>query len=163
MNLTKTSIGIGFSFCFQYWDIISGNTKQIEVYIDDFIAMTNNLHKHNIKHMSRAILHGIHSISPPPNITGHKRGDPISIKKLKQGDGYWSTTKEILGWKFDGQNYLVSRDDAIFYSHSLTLIQLFLHILLIFLCGLGYQNKWFFCFISYVFFYEDIFTLLCNW
>jgi len=28
--------------------------------------------------------------------------EPISIKKLKQGNGHWATSKEILGWIFDG-------------------------------------------------------------
>jgi len=30
------------------------------------------------------------------------KDEPISIKKLKQGEGHWATRKEILGWLFDG-------------------------------------------------------------
>ena len=55
-----------------------------EMYVDDFIAITNNNTQDNIKHMSRAILHGIHSIFPSPQITNHNGGDPVSEKKLKQ-------------------------------------------------------------------------------
>jgi hypothetical protein len=32
----------------------------------------------------------------------HAGEDPVSIKKLKQGDGLWATRKELLGWVFDG-------------------------------------------------------------
>jgi hypothetical protein len=33
---------------------------------------------------------------------GHAGQDPVSIKKLKQGDGLWATRKELLGWVFNG-------------------------------------------------------------
>lgn len=59
---------------------------QMEVYVDDFIAMTNNASSQHLTNWSRSILHGIHSIFPPPLVTQHKGGDPISIKKLKQED-----------------------------------------------------------------------------
>jgi hypothetical protein len=57
-----------------------------------------------ILHFSRAMLHGIHTVFPPPSSTGHGGGDPISEKKLKAGDGLWEVRKEILGWIFDGVN-----------------------------------------------------------
>jgi len=44
-----------------------------------------------------------HSLSfPPLDPDENKDDEPISVKKLKQGDGMWSTKKEILGWLFDG-------------------------------------------------------------
>lgn len=49
------------------------------------------------------MLHGIHAIFPPPSITQHNGFDPISEAKLDKGEGTWSTTKEILGWNFDGE------------------------------------------------------------
>ena len=55
-----------------------------------------------LRHYSRALLHGIHSVFPPPNITGHSGADPILIKKLNQGDRLWEVRKEILGWMIDG-------------------------------------------------------------
>eukprot|EP00957_Ditylum_brightwellii_P111938 8536534-Ditylum_brightwellii.AAC.1 len=32
----------------------------IEVFVDDFIGATNKLHKGNLQHLSRAMLHGLH-------------------------------------------------------------------------------------------------------
>ena len=58
-----------------------------EVYVDDYITVTNNASVANIEQASRAMLHGIHSIFPPPSVTNHHEEDPISIKKLIQQDG----------------------------------------------------------------------------
>jgi len=56
----------------------------------------------------RAVLHGIHYVFPPPDPTKEPSDEPISIKKLKQGDGLWSTWKEILGWMFDGSTCCIN-------------------------------------------------------
>ena len=68
-----------------------------EVFVDDFIGSTNNLQKSNLIHLSRAMLHGVHSLFSPPDITNHQGEDPISQKKLHNGEGAWSLQKEILG------------------------------------------------------------------
>ena len=75
----------------------------VEVYVDDFLGITNNMDPTHLKHFGRALLHGIHSVFPPPTITGHDGGDPISEKKMQQGDGQWAHIKEILGWEFNGK------------------------------------------------------------
>ena len=54
------------------------------------------------------MLHGVHSIFPPPPITNHDGDDPISEKKIDKGEGVWSTTKEILGWIVDGVEYTIT-------------------------------------------------------
>jgi hypothetical protein len=54
------------------------------------------------------MLHGIHTIFPPPSVTGHTGGDPISLKKLQKGDAQWAYIKEVLGWTFDGQNFTIA-------------------------------------------------------
>jgi hypothetical protein len=77
-------------------------THLMEVYINNFIQLAQTMDVHQLEHLSRAMLHAIHSVFPPPTITGHTGEDPISIKKLKQGDGLWAVRKEILGWVFDG-------------------------------------------------------------
>ena len=59
-------------------------SSEVEVYVDDFIAITNDLSEENLTKLSRAILHGIHSVFPPPTVTGHEGGDPVSIKKLQK-------------------------------------------------------------------------------
>ena len=90
-------------------NLSNNNAKSLlEVFVDDFIAATNNRSKPHLEKLSRAMLHGVHAIFPPPHISGHNGYDPVSEKKLDQGEGTWSTKKEILGWDFDGINFTIS-------------------------------------------------------
>ena len=76
-----------------------------EVFVDDFCAGLQSTDPAILRHYSRALLHAIHQIFPPPAATGHDGEDPISQKKLiLEGEGVWDTRKEILGWIFDGIN-----------------------------------------------------------
>ncbi len=84
---------------------------ELEVFVDDFIAATNCSDKAHLQQISRAMLHGIHSIFPPPHVSGHNGFDPVSEKKLHEGEGVWSHHKEILGWEFDGLNYTIKLPD----------------------------------------------------
>lgn len=72
-----------------------------DVYVDDFCNLVQgNPRRRTI--VRRTIMHHIDKVFPPlhPLPEGpHK--EPISIKKLKQGDGYWSTRKVLLGWEID--------------------------------------------------------------
>ena len=79
----------------------------IEVFVDDFIGMTNGGTEDHLRHVSRAMLHGVHSIFPPPDASGHDGEDPIAQKKLDNGDGDWQYVKEILGWIIDGEQYTI--------------------------------------------------------
>jgi len=74
----------------------------MEVYMDDFIGLAQGLSRCQLTQFTRSVLHGIHLVFPPPDPDENKDDEPISVKKLKQGDGMWSTKKEILGWLFDG-------------------------------------------------------------
>ena len=85
----------------------TNNKDLIEVYVDDFIGVTNQLDMKHLQQISRAVLHGIHCIFPPTSITQHCGGDPISEKKMEKGEGTWSFKKEILGWIFDGLDYTI--------------------------------------------------------
>jgi len=76
--------------------------KLLEVYMDDFIGLAQAITKEELLHFTRAVLHGIHTVFPPPGEGDDPEDEPISLKKLKQGDGRWDTQKEILGWLFDG-------------------------------------------------------------
>jgi len=76
--------------------------KLLEVYMDDFIGLSQSMSQQELIHFTRAVLHGIHTVFPPPGPTDDQTDEPISVKKLKQGDGLWNTQKEILGWLFDG-------------------------------------------------------------
>jgi len=55
-----------------------------------------------LQKFTRAILKGIHTVFPPLGLSDDPTDEPISLKKLKSGDGLWSTQKEILGWLFNG-------------------------------------------------------------
>eukprot|EP00957_Ditylum_brightwellii_P130222 9933839-Ditylum_brightwellii.AAC.1 len=68
-------------------------TALLEVFVDDFIGATNHLSRDNLTHLSRAMLYGLHSIYPPPEITGHPGGDSCAEKKLKKEDGRWAYKK----------------------------------------------------------------------
>jgi hypothetical protein len=76
--------------------------RLLEVYVDDFIHLAQTTNATKLRHLARATLHGLHSCFPPPSVTGHDGEDPVSMKKLKEGDGRWAVRKELLGWIFDG-------------------------------------------------------------
>ena len=78
-----------------------------EVFVDDFIGYTNNGSIDHLKKVSRSMIHGIHSIFPPPEISKHNGEDPISESKIAKGEGIWSTEKEVLGWIFNGDDYTI--------------------------------------------------------
>jgi hypothetical protein len=86
---------------------LSNTTTVVEVFVDDFIAATNNIGRKELQHISRCMLHGVHSVFPPPELTKHIGGDPVSQKKLDQGEGTWLFKKEILGWDFDGKLFTI--------------------------------------------------------
>ena len=86
---------------------INNTITMVEVFVDDFIGCTDNMSIQHLLKITRAMLHGIHSIFPPESITGHTGGDPISERKLDKLEGLWSHTKEILGWLINGANYTI--------------------------------------------------------
>ena len=52
--------------------------------------------------MLHAALHSIdHVLRPLSSSDGTNRKQPVSVKKLRQGDACWATQKTILGWDFD--------------------------------------------------------------
>jgi len=83
--------------------------KLLEVYVDDFIGMIQGPSKGDLLCFTWAMLHGIHKIFPPPKEKNIMDDDePIALKKLQQGDSLWSTSKEILGWMFDGLTHCIA-------------------------------------------------------
>ena len=84
------------------------SVQSFEVFVDDFIGATNQTDTPHLLSLSRCMLTAIHSVFPPPEKTGHPGGDPVSVKKIAKGEGTWSTSKEILGWIFDGKNYTLT-------------------------------------------------------
>ncbi len=92
---------------------LTSTISLLEVFVDDFIAVTDNTSRDHLENFSRAMLHGIHTVFPPPSFTGHHvGGDPISEKKLKKLEGLWEQVKEVLGWMLDGANYTIELPEA---------------------------------------------------
>ena len=54
-----------------------------EVYVDDFCCGKNNLDPTNLRHTSRALLHGIHTIFPPTTITKLSNFISHAMKKVE--------------------------------------------------------------------------------
>ena len=65
----------------------------LEVYVNDFIAMSNNTSHTHLLQVSRAMLHGIHAIFPPTEVTGHNGFDPVALSKLEKVEGTWEHIK----------------------------------------------------------------------
>jgi len=70
----------------------------MEVYVDDYCTMMQTSDVTQLRQISHALLIAIHDVFPPPPVTEHSGGDPISNKKLLEGEGQWDVRKEILGW-----------------------------------------------------------------
>jgi hypothetical protein len=79
-------------------------TKLLQVYVDEFCyAATQSKDGTHIPTIRRASVHGIHALFPPPAVTMHNGGkEPISAKKLAQGNGNFESTKDLIGFRFDG-------------------------------------------------------------
>jgi hypothetical protein len=71
----------------------------LEVYMDDYIALTIPTSRQHLRHSANAVLYGIHDVFPPDDID---ENDPISLRKLKKRDAAWAVVKDILGLTFDG-------------------------------------------------------------
>ena len=85
----------------------SEERTSVGVYIDDYyvLEVVENDDRSLICRVSKATLHAIHSIFPPPEVSGHKGGkDPISKKKIEKGDARFGIEKEILGFLIDGDD-----------------------------------------------------------
>ena len=69
----------------------------LEVFCDYFIHMAQTSDAAQLVHLSRALKNGIHSVFPPPKVSGHSGQDPISKKKFDSGEGQWAVRKYVLG------------------------------------------------------------------
>jgi hypothetical protein len=80
----------------------------LRVFVDDFIQAIAGPPKRpslasEERWLTRATLHGIHSVFPSPEVTNHTGGrDSISLKKLIANDGRFLPDKIILGFAFNG-------------------------------------------------------------
>jgi len=74
---------------------------KFDVFVDDFIGLAQG-NRERLQRLRRILFHTIDDVFRPldsDDLPG--RQEPISIKKLRQGDGAWATRKLILGWMID--------------------------------------------------------------
>jgi hypothetical protein len=73
----------------------------VDVFVDDFIGAAQGKRR-KLQQVRRTIMHAIDDVlrplSPDDPI---QRTEPISVKKLLNGDAAWDTRKKILGWILD--------------------------------------------------------------
>lgn len=71
-----------------------------DVYVDDFILTAQT--KRHRRRVLRTALHSIDQLLRPLSSADRpNRKEPVSVKKLGQGDACWATRKEVLGWELD--------------------------------------------------------------
>jgi len=80
----------------------SSPSELLRVFVDDFVLAAQPGSAEDLLELSLVAIHAIYSVFPPLGVSRHKNGrDPVSKKKMEQGDGRWSTIKTILGFIFD--------------------------------------------------------------
>ena len=79
----------------------------LDVFCNDFIHMAQTSDPAQLLHLSRSLLHVIHSVFPQSQVSGHNGQDPIYNKKLESGKGQWEVRKEVLGWMVDGSTQCI--------------------------------------------------------
>ena len=85
----------------------------LDVYVDDYVPMAIATSQEQVRQVARGVLHGIHDIFPADE---NDDNDPVSMKKLKKGEGTFALQKEILGFDFDGESktMVLSHDKRVF-------------------------------------------------
>lgn len=73
-----------------------------QVYVDDFMSCVIPTTRAQLRHVSNATMMGIHDVFPPDK---DGENDPISLKKLRKGEGRYALQKELLGFDFDGEEH----------------------------------------------------------
>ena len=70
--------------------------QYIDVFVDDFLGLTQG--RARGRRTRRILLHAIDSIIRPLSLDNDPhRQEPVSLKKLQQGNCLWSTLKVMLG------------------------------------------------------------------
>lgn len=73
----------------------------IDVFVDDFVGIAQG-DTRRLNYVRRVLLHAIDDVLRPLDPQDDpSRREPVSVKKLQQGDASWSTIKTVLGWIID--------------------------------------------------------------
>ena len=78
-----------------------GPLGKTDCFVDDFVLMAQGGRRRR-RRLRRILFHCIDLVFRPPDAANDElRKDPISLKKLRQGDGALETSKVVLGWLID--------------------------------------------------------------
>ena len=73
----------------------------VDVFIDDFIALAQGTSADK-RRVRQLLMHAIDTVFRPLDAQDSpSRREPISVKKLQNGDSSWGTIKTVLGWTLD--------------------------------------------------------------
>ena len=72
----------------------------VDVYVDDFISMAIASSREQLRRIANGVMHSVHDMFPAQE---QDNEDPISMKKIKKGEGVWALQKDILGFTFGGK------------------------------------------------------------
>lgn len=80
--------------------------SKLEVFVDDFVGLSQQYV--NGRRVRTVLLHAIDDVLRPLDKNDHpSRREPVSLKKLRQGDCSWGTIKLVLGWIIDTVNMTI--------------------------------------------------------
>ena len=73
--------------------------QYVDIFVDDFVGLGQ---RPTARRVRKTLLHAIDQVFRPvgPDDSPFRR-EPVSVKKLRQGDCSWSTVKLVLGWVID--------------------------------------------------------------
>jgi hypothetical protein len=84
--------------------MVGAPAAYVDVFVDDFVGLAQK-HKQRVRcTLLEAVNEVFCPLSPIDPLT---RQDPVSVRKLFEGDGYWSTIKLVLGWILDTESLTI--------------------------------------------------------
>jgi hypothetical protein len=79
--------------------------QYVDIFVDDFISAAQ---RPFLRRVRKTLLHAIDDVFRPLSASDSEhRREPVSMKKLLQGDCTWSTVKLVLGWIIDTLNMTI--------------------------------------------------------
>ena len=94
----------GTNRCNKFFNLLEKKLfwAMLEGFCNYFMHMAQTSDQAQLLHFSRELLHGIHSVFPLPQVSGHNKQYPIYKKNLDSGEGQWAVRKDLIGWMVDG-------------------------------------------------------------
>ncbi|KAL7526950.1 hypothetical protein ACHAXR_005745 [Thalassiosira sp. AJA248-18] len=79
--------------------------QYVDIFVDDFVSLAQ---RPFLRRVRRTLLQAVDQVFRPvdPQDNAFRR-EPVSLKKLKQGDCSWNTIKLVLGWIVDTVNMTI--------------------------------------------------------